>query len=283
MRDALRLIHSESDRLTSAVKSAELVKKIIIRLRDYSRETPFPDRQEEIWYFKYCAPRFYGRLLYYRIVCDFEIARLHTLPDRMEALLTKEMQAIEDFYYRHEELCKMYYLKDTSLDNRLFIRNAAENHFFDEVEMLMDKDFCVGCYFASRLYANQKLRRYLKHQLESRNPLITTDVPQLTSTDAWTETNPPLREATFNYNDIDIVEEMRGKYVSKSISVNGKPATRKYIMKMLEQLYGRQVPNWEQLYQSITERKKDKFAYHTQILTALNQDLDRLEGKTPLR
>ncbi len=54
-------------------------------------------------------------------------------------------------------------------------------------------------------------------------------------------------------------------------------------MKMLERLYGREIPNWEQLYQSITERKKDKFAYHTRILTALNQDLDRLEGKTPSR
>src|ERR1700754_1214693 len=142
MRDALRIIHSESDRLTTAIKSAELVKKTIIRLATHNSENPFQDQQEEIWYFKYCAPRFYGRLLYYRKVCKFEIARMHTLPGHMEALLTKEMQTIEDFYYRHEELCKMYYLKNTSLDDRLFIRNAAENHFFDEIEMLMDKDFC---------------------------------------------------------------------------------------------------------------------------------------------
>ena len=282
MRDALRLIHSKNDQLSAAVKSAQLVRDIIIRLHTHNKGNPYPNREEEIRYYKYWGPRFYGRLSYYRKICDIEIARMHTTTDRFESFLIKEMQTIEDFYYRHEELCKMYYLKDNSIDDRIFIRNASESHFFDEVEILMDQDFCVGCYFASRLYANQKLRRYLKHQLEVKNPLVTTDAPQLVSSDARMEINPPLPEATFNYNDIDIVEEMRGKYLSKSIYVNGKPATRKQIMTMLERFYGRKIPNWEQLYQSITERKKDKFAYHTRILTALNQDLDRLEGKAPL-
>jgi hypothetical protein len=283
MRDALRLIHSKNDRLSTAVNSAQLVREIIIRLQVHNKENPFPNREDEIRYFKYWGPRFYGRLFYYPKICDIEIARMHTTTDRFETFLKKEMQTIEDFYYRHEELCKMYYLKDTSLDDRIFIRNASENHFFDEVEKLMDQDFCVGCYFASRLYANQKLRRYLKHQLEAKKPLVTTESPQLTSIDANKETDLLLPDATFNIKNIDIVEQMWGIYVSKSIYVNGKPATRKYIMKMLERFYGREVPNWEQLYQSITERKKDKFAYHTRILTALNQDLDRLEQKPPLR
>jgi hypothetical protein len=224
MRDALRLIHSESDQLSVAVKSVQVVRDIIIRLRTHNRERPFPDRQEEIRYFKYWGPRFYGRLFYYRKICDLEIARIHTGPDRLETFLRKEMQTIEDFYYRHEELCKMYYLKDDSLDDRIFIRNASENHFFDEVEMLMDQDFCVGCYFASRLYANQKLRSYLKHQLEVKNPIAGTDATQLTWTNGKTDAGEIILalylSKSFNDGQAQLKEIVQWFEVHANIKVN---------------------------------------------------------------
>ncbi len=187
MRDALRLIHSQNDQLSAAAKSVELVRDTIIQLRAHNNENPFPAQEDEIRFFKYWGPRFYGRLFYYNKVYDIEIARLYHTSEGFKLLLKDELQLIENFYYRHEELCKMYYLQDEALDNRLFIRNAAENHFFDEVEMLMDKDFCVGCYFASRLYANQKLRKHLDHQLEVKESPAPNDEPQLTWTNSKTD------------------------------------------------------------------------------------------------
>jgi hypothetical protein len=237
MRDALRLIHSDNDQLSAAVKSVQIVREIIIRLRAFTRDNPFPDQQDEIRYFKYWGPRFYGRLFYYRKICDLGIARMHNSPERLETLLKKELQTIEDFYYRHEQLCKMYYLKDNSLDERIFIRNASENHFFDEVEVLMDQDFCVGCYFASRLYANQKLRRYLKHQLEAKNPLVTNDAPQLTWTDGKT----------------DAGEIIIALYLSKSFN-DGK-AQLKEIVQWFEVRANIKVGNIHVLWQEIKRRK----------------------------
>lgn len=184
MRDALRLVRSGGDDLSVAVKSAQLIRDIVFRLRAHIRENPFPNRQDEIRYFKFWAPRFFGRLFYYRKVSDILIHRLHASPDRLEAILRKEMETIEEFYYRHEELCKMYYLKDNSLDDRLFVRNVQENRMFDEVEIIMDSDFCVGSYLASRLYANLRLRDYLDQQLNKEGPeQVENKAPGLIFTD----------------------------------------------------------------------------------------------------
>lgn len=224
MRDALRLTHSDTDQLSVAVKSVEIVRDIIMRLCTHNRENPFPDREEEIRYFKYWGPRFFGRLFYYQKICDLEIARMHLTTDRLKSFLRNEIQTIEDFYYRHEELCKMYYLKDNSLDDRIFIRNAAENHFFDEVEILMDRDFCVGCYFVSKLFANQKLKRYLKHQLEEETASITTAAPQLTWTNGKTDAGEIILALylsnSFNGGQAELKEIVQWFEVHANINVN---------------------------------------------------------------
>ena len=52
-------------------------------------------------------------------------------------------------------------------------------------------------------------------------------------------------------------------------------------MDMLQRQYGREIPNWEQLCQSILNRKRDKFLYHTRIRIALEQKVKEIENKTP--
>ena len=224
MRDALRLTHSQYDQLSAAVKSIQLVKDIILRLRTYIRENPFPERKKEIRLLKYWEPRFYSRIFYYEAIAGIEIARLYSSTEGFEGLLKKEAKAIEDFYYRHEVFCKMYYLRDNSLNDRIFIRNAAENHFSDEVEKLMDTDFSVGSYLISRLYANQQIRRYLKHQFEVKKLIVTTDAPQLTWTNGKTDAGEIILalylSKSFNDGKAQLKEIVQWFEVHANIKVN---------------------------------------------------------------
>jgi hypothetical protein len=177
MRESLQLIHSGlihsgldhsgNDQLTVAVRSLQVITAIIGRLRGELRAHPFPGLKEEIHHFKKEAPLFYSRQFYFQKVLQTELHRIHTSRQGMEAFLEKERAAIDDFYHRHEDFCRLYHLEDTSIDHRLYIRNEAENPRQDEIEKIMDSDYCVGAYYAARLLANKGLRVYLEKQLQA--------------------------------------------------------------------------------------------------------------------
>jgi hypothetical protein len=85
----------------------------------------------------------------------------------MEQSLMPELETTDHFYEFHREFYKGYFAHDTNLDDRLFIRDEAENTLQDEVEVVMGDYFCVGCYWASRVLANDRLKVYLKAQLDA--------------------------------------------------------------------------------------------------------------------
>jgi hypothetical protein len=219
--------------------------------------------EDQILHNKELLAPLYGKYIFFQSCYKLEYQKRHSVPEQMKDFIREELTIIREFFQARARFCQYYLSGATDQDQHFFTTDNKEPSPIDNESFTIPTDINCGCLLKACILAYNFYSKLLRKNLESQ------------------ETNLSLLEATFNYNDIDIVEEMRGKYVSKSISVRGKPATRKYIIKMLERLYGRKVPNWEQLYQSITERKKEKFAYHTQILTALNQDLDRLEGKAP--
>ena len=172
MRESLQLTHSGlahsgNDRITVAVRSIQVITAIIARLRGELAAHPFPGQKEEIDHFKKEAPLFYSRLFYFQKVLQVELHRLHTSRQEMETFLERERTAIDYFYHRHDDFCQLYHLDDTSIDHRLYIRNGAENPRLDEMEKIMDSDYCVGTYYAARLLANKGLRVYLEKQLQT--------------------------------------------------------------------------------------------------------------------
>ena len=244
MQDALRLVRSEKDQHKIAAKSVHLINDFIIRLRTYTRENPFPDQKQEIRYFKFYAPRFYGRLFYYLKVCEIATKRLHLSPERMETVLKAELAAIDEFYLKHEDFCKIYYLKNTRLDDRLFVRNQEENQKINEVEIIMGNDFSVGCYYAARLYSNLALRKYLKRELDRKELL---DQQQKPSSLTWTDSKT------------DAGELIIALYLKRSF--NGGKAQLKQIVEGFETAFNIKIGNISVLWQEIKRRKiaKTKF------------------------
>ncbi len=273
MKESTRDLFQElSERLAKHKKIADPLKRFSLCIEEVRNtivslpktlETKIsPERQ--IHYNKDLLAPLYGKLILFQKGYHLEYQKRHSVPEQLKDFIREELAIIRQFFQTHSRFCQYYLSEATDQDQHFFTADNNNPSPIDNGLFMILPDVNCGCLLKACMLAYELYSKILRKILES------------------SESNPPLPEAHFNYNDIDIVEEMRGKYLSKSISVRGKPATRKYIMKMLERLYGREVPNWEQLYQSITDRKKEKFSYHTRILTALNQDLDRLEEKAPL-
>jgi len=252
MRQSLRLIQSESDHLAVAVKSIQLIKHIIGRLRDHIRNHPFADRQEEIHHFKKEAPLFYSRLFYFLKVLQTELHRLHTSQAEMVAFLERELSAIDEFYRFQEDFCKMYYLGDTRIDDRLYIRNEAENPRSDDVEITMDSDYCVGCYYAARLFANKSLKVYLEKQCKIIQSAPAEDAgPQI----KWEAGTYALGEVIL----AAYVSEWFGKARLKDIAAVFEKAARK------------RVGNINVIWQDMKRRKKEVAKNLLQAAEALNR------------
>lgn len=234
---------SETNILTRAYKSLEVVKATLSRLVAAIRQHQFPTLEAEIHYFKNLAPQFYANLFYWLKEYRIEFEKEHASRERVESLLLHELEATERFYEFHRDFYKYYYEGGTRMDDRIYIRNSAENGMMDEVEVIMGPDFSVGCYYTARLLANEQLKEYLKKQLQLiRNPPTTAVLIEGAGTKlVWTD--PPTDLAELGY----------ALYYKGSFN-RGK-ASLKLIMEELETFFGADLGNYYGKGQEIKNRK----------------------------
>jgi len=237
---SLESISFESDTRLRAFKSSEAVKDCCARLRDFIAGYQFANLNEEISYFKLLAPSIYEHLFYYTKEYDIEFAKHYRSRDKLDALMVFELQATEQFYEKHQAFHKYLFEHDSSMDDRYFVRNNAENTMRDVVEVFMGAGFSVGCYYAALVRANERLKTYLNAQLESlRRPTATE-----------TLTAPDLE---WTGSTTDLVELLTALFLSGSFN-HGK-ATLKDITRWFEVHLKIKFKNFHNILQEIKRRK----------------------------
>ena len=229
-------------------QSIDLTRKALLDIKSYLREHPFAGRSEEIHYFRVVAPPLYGRLFYYVKVQEMGVEGLLAGGERMEAFLRLELAKIDQFFDRHGDFCRYFHSQASYMDDRVFIRDARENGMLDCVEVIMAEDFCVGCYWAALLWANQELRGYFTKELgRLMSPSVTgvagSELPELEWTDSQT----------------DAVELMYGLYLKGSF--NGGKATLKQIAAWMEGHLKMSVGNYYNTVKEIARRKKGQTVF----------------------
>jgi len=216
------------------------------------------------FYKKWLGP-LHGKALFFSHCYRLESCKeISSIPE-IRRFIEEELKSIHHFFNTYNQFCQYYDSGGTSRDRRLFTDENFDDYPIDPETVGFNPGIHPGCLFLACTIANRQFAKLLKTELESLDSAL------------------PVTSITFNGTDTDIVEEMRGKYSSRSILVNDKPATKKQIMQMLEKTYNRKIPNWEQLDQSISRRKKDRFAYHTRIIDALKRHQDRLDERPSRR
>ena len=205
----------------------------------------------------------YAGLIFFHKCYQLENVKRFSSPEETEKFIREDQGSIRSFFETYSKFCRYYYSGATFDDLILFAYKSQDPLPVDPSLFEIPKNVNPASLLVACLLAFEKYGRLLKVELDKK------------------EAVNHLPEVTFKYNDISVVEEMLGKHASESILINGKPATRTQIMDMLQRQYGREIPNWEQLCQSILNRKRDKFLYHTRIRIALEQKVKEIENKTP--
>ena len=131
----------------------------------------------------------------------------------------------------------------------------------DPVEVIMDDDFCVGCYWASLLLANRELSGWLKAQLEEPRPpafLAEDEEDELLFTDGPT-------------NAVEILLALHEKG-----SFNKGKATLKQVMAWGERHLGVRLGHFHNYIQAISRRKGEEAKYINELATEVRRYLGGL-------
>jgi len=236
---------------------------------EISRTHPLPegeiDYKAQVEYYKNTLAPLYGELIFYYKCYRLELKKLHSLPGEEEKIIADALKTTKEFFVSQNRFCQYYYSSSTRDDLEWYTHRNRGLLPIDHTEYEIPHDINQGCILKAYMLANTKFGDLL------RNWSHTTEVRR------------SLPAVTSKLKDIDIVEEMMGKYALGSIEIDGKPATQAQIMDVLQIVYGRTIPNWRQLVQSIRNRKKDNFSYHTQIQRALEKNQDKILDKKPGR
>jgi len=245
----------EPEDLSGNYRTIGLIRRALEDIRQYIRKNPFIDLAEEIHYFKILAPPLYGQLIYFVTVTETSMDARHSNRERTEALLRLELAKTEQFFAKHGEFCQYYQLNRSHMDDRIFIRDARENGRMDHIEVIMADDFCIGCYLAALLWANERLSGYFTEQLRILNdPDLpkndTEDMPDL----EWTDSTTDLVElvyalflkGSFNHGKAKLKEIARwmAHYMKKDIanvysSITNISQRKKVTLKFLDDLRDR--------------------------------------------
>lgn len=164
LHQSLSEISAESNGIARAHRSAAVVRSVIQDIQDHITQNPFDTRETEILYFKQLAPPIYAQLFFFLRQFRVELELQHGSPESLQALLSRERGSTERFFQDHVDFCRYYSAGDSYIDDRIFIRDNAENGMLDEVEVIMGPNFCVGCYWAALLIANRLFVEYLTNQ-----------------------------------------------------------------------------------------------------------------------
>jgi hypothetical protein len=239
LENALR----EPESLPEILRAIGLIRNAVQDIKSYLRVHPFANDSEEIHYFKVLAPPVFGRLMYLVKASDAGVEALHASNERMEAYLELELAKIAEFFRKHRDFCHYTLINETYMDDRIYIRDARENGMLDYIEVFMGDDFCVGCYWASLLWANQQLKvhfndwlRKLKQPEGAIGDL--SALPEL----EWTDGQTAMVELAYGF-------------YAKGCFNHGK-ATLKEIIEWLEQHLKIDTGNFYNKVQEIARRKK---------------------------
>ena len=236
-------IQEQEDGLPGLYRSTQYIKGVLKELKDHLRVHPFTDKTAEIHYFKAVAPPLYGRLFYYDKLYEAGLERAHAGQEPLRHYIELELAKIEQFHRRHDEFAHYYAVSETYMDDRVFIRDARENAMLDSVEVIMGDVFCVGCYWAAQIWANQKIRPYLQKMLHELDHPATTGQATLIWTDSPT----------------DLVELLMALHEMKSFN-HGK-TTIKELADWVQFHWGIEIRYFHNTWQEISRRKKTLTKY----------------------
>jgi len=231
-------------------------------MRKLIESNPFTEKGQEIQYFKYDAPRMYGRLFLYMKLVKIEGCREYYSRKKFGRLLEDSLKEADAYLEQHSAMCEYYYHDRTFWDDFLFTRRSKGEWSGEEIGAFIGDDFTIGAYLVSWIKAYVQLRHWILS--ERGNTAVTAagvgDVAEGISRKkgkglVWTASNA------------DLVELGQSLHLAKCFN-HGK-ATEKDVMEGLAIPWGVNLPNYHVTKAENAIRKYSR----TKLLDRMKEEL----------
>ena len=259
---ALSAIESERNLIRRFTTSLRLVKEAIASLKSGLHPNPFAGKEEEIVYFRDQAPLIYGRLFYFMKLFLIESHRAHMSREKFRVLLQEQMEKVEAFYERHQELLQYITLDESFWEGCLYTRQGYGDWWAEEDGLYIDEDFTIGSYWMAKTRANEELMCWLSAELDS------LDRPGKMAGGE----EAPKTALVWTGKLVDLVELVYGLHLVGCF--NSGKGTLKDTMEAFEGLFGVSLGHYHITFQEIARRKITQTKFLDKILEALKGKLD---------
>jgi hypothetical protein len=236
----------------------EIVRFAIVRLRSAVPER-FADEAAERAFFAAIWPKFYGKFFFFLLVQRLAFVRGVLPVEVWPVMMRREAVRVTKFFRRHREFWR-YYKAGTEQVLREFTRAYSQACVFDPLSLVLDPHGAtLASYRAAWGLAYEEYLDYLREMGEQ-------SVGRGRLRYEWKET----RSAA--------VELIKAQAESKSVYVNGQPATAGQLRAVWEELFGIKLGNFEKLLYALDARKDEEPSYYLVKLAAgMKARRDRLQ------
>lgn len=231
----------------------QLIIKSLSELKEYVLKKGFKDINEEIRFFKSQKPTIVSKLIYYNAIYKIETKK-PTETKAIKKYLNIELKKIKRYFDNNLDFYKYYRTGNSSLDNKLFVRNNHDIKLcLDTYYLQTDHNFSTSHdYKVAKVIANDLIQVYIEDQLDNTSKA---------------EKSVSLHKLKWTGSKTALTELIYALY-QQGVFDNGNSDIRE-IAKYFESIFNTELGNFYQTFLELRTRKINR----TKFLDALREGL----------
>lgn len=260
--EELEQLHTEEPNITNrANKAAKLISKTLTKFRRKIRKEDFPNREDEIHFFKYIKPRVSSYLIFYSVIAEIEAERELMNEAEYTELVDKKRRMFRHIMRENRDFISYYRAGLTHLDRVYFVRgknmgilSKHSTRQQDDPEFNTSHD-----HVAANIMAFDLFQRHLSPKPEFQPSF-----------------GPPTPKLKWTANRLDLVELIYALQASGAI--NYGEADLKDVCTFFESGLQVQVGDLYRAFHDISNRKKEQIKFVNRLDGFLERKIIELEG-----
>ena len=142
------------------------------QVREHVKLVPFKDTLEEVYFFKFEKPEYFGLQIYHVALFGLLNGRPAGVPELLRVYYLEELGFIARFFKHYAFLYEYYRSGYTELDEMLFVRGAEVKFPLLQELPVLDAEFSTaGDYLFAKFMAYEDLQEYILGELKKLDQL----------------------------------------------------------------------------------------------------------------
>lgn len=250
--------------IETSLSMVHKLQTVLNNLRMKMQTYVFPNKEDEILFFKTQKPEILGRLLFFYKIYRIETQCPNGSNEAIKSYINRELDSLTYFFNRNLDFYQYYRSHSTLYDEYYFVRGKADLRLCtDSAQFDKDPNFSTGYdYKVAKIIANEMLRIYLNKRLIKLE------------TDNQIEDNlQRLNKYPFRFTGKKVFLVELGYSLASSGDFNNGNVEIKEMMNFLSTVFHIDLGDYYAAYIAMKERK-DRTAYLHHLIERLVKRMD---------